>query len=461
MRLTFHGAAGCVTGSRFLVQSGETRLLVDCGLFQGYKVLRERNWHPLPFDPASLDAVVLTHAHVDHSGYLPALVRDGFTGPVIATKATRDLCNILLPDSGHIHEEDARFANEHGFSKHEPALPLYTVEDAERVASHFRVVDRHTEFEVGALRLRYTDAGHILGASSLTVDDGTTRVLFSGDLGREDDLLMRAPEPPPEADWVVLESTYGDRIQPQLDVLEVIADPLRRCIERGGVALVPAFAVGRTQALLLALHLLFDSGRLPRVPVHVDSPMAREVTGLYEEHADEHRLDAGACRGALSLGTFARTREESKALGRGQGSRIVISASGMLTGGRVLHHLKVFGPHPDNLLLLPGFQAPGTRGADIVAGAKQVKVHGSYLPIRAEVVQLSILSAHADQEELVNWVGRVPRPPRGVFLVHGEPASLEALRRRVSEEHGFSVRVADQGLEVDLSSKPFGAFRPA
>ena len=442
-----------MTGSRFLVEAGGKRVLVDCGLFQGYKVLRERNWHALPFDPASLDAVFLTHAHVDHSGYLPALVRDGFGGRIYATAATRDLCGILLLDSAHIHEEDAKYRNKHGTSKHSPALPLYTVKDAERVPAHFTVVKRGEELDIGGLTALFSDAGHILGASSVRLGDGETKVLFSGDLGREHDLLMRPPEAPSPADWIVMESTYGDRLHEDMDPLEAVAGPLRRCIERGGVALVPAFAVGRTQALLFALHQLFESGRLPRVPVHVDSPMARKVTALYQEHTDEHRLTPDLCEEVCTLASFARTVEESKRLDRPGPSRIIVSAAGMLTGGRVLHHLKVFGPEADNLILLPGFQAPGTRGAAIADGAEEVKLHGGYVPIKAEVVQLSILSAHADQAELLRWLGRAPSRPRGVVLVHGEPAALDVFRRRVADDLHYPVRVADHAETVDLSAE--------
>ncbi len=451
MRVTFLGAAGCVTGSRFLVESGESRVLVDCGLFQGYKVLRERNWRPFPVDPGGIDAVLLTHAHVDHSGYLPALVRDGFRGPVVTTAATRDLCGILLPDSARIQEEDARRANKHGYSKHEPARPLYTVQDAEQVAGRFQVIERNKDLRLGALSVQFRDAGHILGASSIAIDDGETKLLFSGDLGRQKDLLMRPPAVPCEADWVIMEATYGDRTHPHVDPLEAIAEPLLRCFERGGVALVPSFAVGRTQAILYALYQLFEEKRIPRVPVHVDSPMAREVTGLFREHVDEHVLPAGLCHDVCSYASFARSVEESKGLDRPGKSRIIVSASGMLTGGRVLHHLKVFGPNEDNLILLPGFQAPGTRGAAVAEGADEVKVHGGFVPVRAEVVQLSILSAHADQDELVGWLGQCPRPPKGVLLVHGEPAALDTLRKRVADQVGFSARVADHAQTLELS----------
>lgn len=452
MDITFCGAAGTVTGSRFLLEAETATILVDCGLFQGYKVLRERNWSPLPFDPATVDAVVLTHAHVDHSGYLPALVRDGFRGDIVTTAGTRDLCDILLPDSAHIHEADARRANKYGFSKHEPALPLYTVEDANRVEERYRIVESGETFEVApGVNASFQDAGHILGASSVLLEEDGTRVLFSGDLGRSSDVLMRPPEPPPDADWVVMEATYGDRNQDAIDPFEAIAAPLRRCIQRGGVALVPAFAVGRTQALLYIIHRLMEDGELPRVPVHVDSPMADRVSRVYGRGAEEFRLSPGSLSAALDSVTFARSVEESKALDVAGPPRIIVSAAGMLSGGRVLHHLKVFGQDPKNLILLPGFQAPGTRGAALAEGAEEVKVHGRMLTVRAEVVQTTILSAHADQRELLDWLGRIPRPPRGVILVHGEPAALDALRFRIGEDLGMAARVAELGSTLTLA----------
>lgn len=450
MEVTFFGAAGTVTGSRFLVGSEGKRILVDCGLFQGYKVLRERNWKPLPFDPGTLDAVLLTHAHVDHSGYLPALVRDGFKGKIYTTQGTRDLCEILLPDSAHIHESDAKHANKHGTSKHHPALPLYTLEDAENVSDHYAVVKRGVPFQVAGFTALFKDAGHILGASSILLQHGETKVLFSGDLGRPSDLLMRPPEPPPRADWVVMESTYGDRLQEVLDPFETVADPLRRCLERGGVALVPAFAVGRTQALLYVIHQLFESGQLPRVPVHVDSPMADRVSVVYAQSTDDYRLSPEEVAKANRIASFARSVEESKAIDAPGAPRIILSAAGMLSGGRVLHHLKVLGPDPNNLILLAGFQAPGTRGAALAGGETELKVHGKYLKVRAEVAQTSILSAHADQGELLAWLGQIPEKPKGVILVHGEPASLDALRKRISEDLGMAAQVADVDATVNL-----------
>lgn len=450
MKLTFLGAAGTVTGSRYLVETEETTLLVDCGLFQGLKPFRERNWKPPGVDPARLDAVLLTHAHIDHSGYLPALVRDGFTGPIWTTSASRDLCAILLPDSGRIQEEDARYANEKGISKHSPALPLYTQEDAEAAVERIRVVRGDQRLSLGDATVEFRNAGHIPGASSVEITVDGRRVLFSGDLGRDDDLLITPPADPGAPDWVILDSTYGDRLHPPGDVLAALAEPLRRTIERGGVVLIPAFAVGRTQALLFALYRLFETGAIPRVPVHVDSPMASDVTQLYLAHPDEHRLTPEECRTVFGVARYTRDVKASKAINRLEGPHILLSASGMLTGGRVLHHLKVYGSRPNNLILLPGFQAPGTRGAVLAAGERELRVHGRYLGIEAEVEHLSHFSAHADQRGLVEWLSRSTGPVQGVYLVHGEPPSLESLQSRIAETTGWPVQIARDGESVVL-----------
>jgi metallo-beta-lactamase family protein len=442
MRIGFYGAAGTVTGSKFLIESGGTRVLVDCGLYQGVKQLRERNWARTPWDPAELDAVVLTHAHIDHSGYLPALVRDGFEGTVHATPPTQALCELLLPDSGRLQEEDAEYANRKRFSKHDPALPLYTEEDALRALERFSPLAFDNELAIGELRIRFSPAGHILGAASLAVRSPQGSVVFSGDLGRSDDLLMRPPAPPPEADWIVVESTYGDRLHPETDPVQEIAGILRRTLQRGGTLLMPSFAVGRAQTLLYCLHEIFRKQPGLQVPVYVNSPMATSATALYQRFVDYHRLSREQCAAVCDVAEFVRSVDESRELNARKGPMVIISASGMATGGRVLHHLRTLAPDERNTILLPGFQAPGTRGADLAAGVDSVKIHGRYVPVRAEVVQLGLLSAHADRQDLLDWLRAAPKPPREVFVVHGEPAAADALRRRVKDELGCPVRVS-------------------
>jgi metallo-beta-lactamase family protein len=453
MNVTFLGAAGTVTGSRYLVETDRARLLVDCGLYQGVKVLRRRNWSRLPVEPSSLDAVFLTHAHIDHSGYLPALVRDGFGGPIYASAPTIDLCGILLPDAGRLQEEDAAYANRKGFSRHHPALPLYTEEDARRVLPRFQAVDLERPVELDGLRAETRRAGHILGACSYRLEAGGASVLFSGDLGRTEDPIMPPPAPPARADRFVMESTYGDRLHDGGDPVEAVGAVLRRTAERGGTLLIPAFAVGRSQLLLYCVVEAFRRGLAPRVPVYMNSPMATDVSEQYVRHADWHRLSREQVMAMFRQVTFVRSVEDSKALVARRGPMVVISASGMLSGGRVLHHLKVVGPDPASTVLLVGYQAVGTRGAALEAGAESVKVHGSHVPIRCEIVSLGMFSAHADRDELLAWLESAPAPPAEVCLVHGEPASSDALRKVIEERLGWPARAMEQGevLEVDAS----------
>jgi metallo-beta-lactamase family protein len=439
--LTFLGAAGTVTGSKHLVDVGRAQILVDCGLFQGFKPLRLRNWAPLPLQLRELDAVLLTHAHIDHSGYLPILARDGFRGAVYCTHATAALCRLLLPDAAHLQELDATYANRKGYSRHHPALPLYTAEDAERALGLLRVVDFDERFTLpGGLHATFTRAGHILGAASVCVETGGARVLFSGDLGRDDDVLMARPARRPDADVVVMESTYGDRLHPAQDAAEALAEVITRTVSRGGSVIVPAFAVGRTQALLVLLQRLREAGKIPCVPVVIDSPMAIATTEIYMRHAHDHRLTASECEAAFSMPIYVRDAEGSKALDRDDEPKILLSASGMATGGRVVHHLKHFAPDPRHTILLAGYQAGGTRGAALAGGAKQIKIHGQYVPVHAEVAQLDSLSAHADQRELLAWLAAGARP-RQVYLVHGELASADALRLRIDETLGWTCEV--------------------
>lgn len=436
MQLTFLGGAGTVTGSKYLLEHGGKRILVDCGLFQGLKQLRLRNWASLPIEPRGIDAVVLTHAHIDHSGYLPALARQGFHGPVFCTEATRDLVALLLPDAGHLQEEDAFYANRHGFSKHHPALPLYTEEDGRKALRLLQPQPFGQAFEpVPGVTVRFSRAGHILGAASVHVQWKGGSALFSGDLGRNEDLLMRPPEPPPAADHVFMESTYGDRSHEQVDAATALAEVVNRTAARGGIVVVPAFAVGRAQALLHLMAVLKHEGRVPDLPVFLNSPMAADVTALYRKHREEHRLDAQQCERMCHGARIVQTVEESQKLNNLRYPAVIVSASGMATGGRVVHHIKAFAPDRRNTILLAGYQAAGTRGAAIAAGAKEVKIHGGYVRIRAEVANLGSLSAHADRGELLQWIGQLPRPPRNVFLVHGEPVAADSLRLAVQERH--------------------------
>jgi metallo-beta-lactamase family protein len=435
-----------VTGSRYLLELGERRVLVDCGLFQGLKRLRERNWHTLPFEARSLDAVVLTHAHLDHSGYLPVLVRSGFRGPIYCTAATRKLLGILLPDSAHLQEEEAAFLNRHRLSRHDPALPLYALEDVEPVLRALRPVDWSTRITVArGVDATFSPAGHLLGAASVLVEHASSRILFSGDLGRPDDLLMRPPNAPLPADWVVIESTYGDRRHAASDPEAEMAAVLGRTLRRGGVVVIPAFAVGRAQLLLHVIARLKARREIADVPVFLNSPMAQDVTPIYLEHLGEHRLTAPECAAMHRAARFVNSVEESKSLNARRGPMIIVSASGMASGGRVLHHLKAYAPDPRNMIVFTGFQAAGTRGAVLVAGAETVKIHGEWFPVRAEVVQLQSMSAHADRDQLIGWMRGAGHTPERIFVTHGEPAAADALRQHLMRETASDVVVPEHG----------------
>lgn len=451
MEITFLGATGTVTGSKYLITSGSKKVLVDCGLFQGFKQLRLRNRESLPISPAEIDAVILTHAHLDHSGYLPLLVKEGFSGKIYCTTGTRDLCAILLPDSGHIQEEDADHANRHRYSKHAPALPLYTQQDAERSLRHFSPVEFDRDLDIGGgLTMRLLPAGHILGSAFVFLRNGGTSILFSGDLGRPNDLIMKPPTAVHKADYLVVESTYGNRRHDPADPKAALAAVINRTVERGGVILIPSFAVGRTQSVLYYIHLLKSAHAIPDIPVYLNSPMAIEATNIYRRHADEHRLTPSECKAMCGAARFVNSVEESKRLNSLTAPMIAISASGMATGGRVLHHIKAFAPDPRNTILFVGFQAGGTRGEAMVNGAPSVKIHGEYVPVRAEIVAMDHLSAHADYVEIMEWLGHFDGPPRKTFITHGEPASADALRHRIEEQRDWHCRVPDYLERVAL-----------
>jgi metallo-beta-lactamase family protein len=449
MHITFWGATETVTGSRFVVETGSTRVLVDCGMFQGLKRLREMNRDPVPVDPASLDAVVLTHAHIDHSGYLPALVRDGFRGRIRCTSATAALARILLLDAAHLQEEDARFANKRRSSRHQLALPLFTGADAERALERLRAHDVGSPFEPApGIEAQFSPAGHILGAASVRLSDGTRSVLFSGDLGRGDDPIMYPPAPPLAADHIVVESTYGNRSHPDEEPADVLADIVTSTARRGGIVLIPVFAVGRAQMVLHLLARLRRDGRIPHVPTFLNSPMAVNATELFIDSPAEHRLKEREVIELCDGVEFVRSVEDSKQLTARRGPMVVLSASGMLTGGRVLHHLFQVAPDHRNTIVIAGFQAAGTRGEALLHGASTLRIYGEDVPVHARVVHIDSLSAHADADELIAWLASAPAPPSAVSVVHGEASAADTLRRRIRHELGWPAAVPRSGDTV-------------
>lgn len=451
LTFTSLGGAGTVTGSKHLLTHGDARVLIDCGLFQGLKNLRELNWKRLPIEPSDIDAVVLTHAHLDHCGYLPRLVLDGFKGPIHSTRATRDVAELILLDSAWLQEKDAEYANRKGFSRHKPALPLYTVKNAERAMQKFRTTSLHQEVDLpGGARLVLRRAGHILGAATAQIDIGGQRIVFSGDLGRYDDPVMHDPERVERADYIVIESTYGNRRHDRSDPVEALAQIISRTVQRGGTVLIPAFAVGRAQSLIYDLWQLRRRGGLRNVPIYLDSPMASSATTLLHTHQDDHKLSRADFEAAFSEVKYVRDVEESKALSANRYPKVIISASGMATGGRVLHHMAAFAPGHQNTLLFAGFQAAGTRGRKLLEGASEVKIHGRWVPVNAEVAELPMLSAHADSDELLRWLTGFDTPPRQVFIVHGEEQAAEALRERIQRELGWTATVPLQHQEYTL-----------
>lgn len=445
MDIQFLGATGTVTGSKYLVRAGARTVLVDCGLFQGFKQLRLRNWARLPVAPREIDAVILTHAHIDHSGYLPLLIKNGFRGKVYCSRATRDLCGILLPDSGHLQEEEAKYANRHGYSKHQPALPLYTRGDAEHALKSLTPVDYGHSIDLGgSVAFELSPSGHILGSAFVSLRADNRLLVFSGDLGRPHDPVMRDPVPIAQADYLVIESTYGDRLHAHEDPAAKLGEVLNRSFARGGVVVIPAFAVGRTQTLLHYIARLKSAGTIPAsVPVYLNSPMAVNATRIFHDHAGEHRLTAEQSHAMCSAARIVNSVEESERLNTQTGPMVIISASGMATGGRVVHHLKAFAPDPRNTIVFAGFQAGGTRGAAMIAGAESIKVHGAYVPVRAEIAVLNNLSAHADYAETLEWLANFRAPPRATFVTHGEPVAADALRLRINERLGWRCQVPD------------------
>lgn len=438
MKLTFLGATGTVTGSKYLLEYGGKRVLIDCGLFQGFKELRRRNWEELPILPEYIDAVILTHAHIDHSGYVPLLIKNGFNGPVYASAATTDLCKILLPDSGYLQEEDARRANRYGYTRHSPARPLYTREDAEEALEYFKPIDFGSPVYIqDDLHFTLSRAGHILGASFISLKAGKRTITFSGDLGRANDALMHDPAALNNTDYLLIESTYGDRLHADTDPAEKFGEVIRETAARGGTVLIPTFAVGRAQTILYHLKKLSEAGQIPNIPIFMDSPMALNATNLMCRHKAEHRLSENYCADVCNIATYTRTRDDSKALNANSMPKVIISASGMLTGGRVLHHLKDLMGDPKNTILFTGFQAGGTRGEAMLEGEEMIKIHGHFHKVRSVVTQVGNLSAHADRQEILAWLKNFRKAPLKTFITHGEASASAALRRAIIDELGW------------------------
>ncbi len=443
MNIVFLGGTETVTGSKFLLESGDARILVDCGLFQGYKWLRERNWEAPLFDIDGLDAIVLTHAHLDHSGHIPRLYQLGYRGPVYCHRATRDLCAIMLPDSGQILEEDARFYARHGLGKHAHPEPLYDARTAERCLELFRPLEFGETVSIKGVRFQLQSAGHILGAGSAILEVEGKRLGFSGDVGRPDDILMYPPQPLPELDLLLMESTYGDRRHPDIDIWQQLADIVNETTSRGGVLLIPSFAVGRAQTVQHMLVTLMDRGEIPGLGIFLDSPMAIDVSDIYCRYAEQHRLGTGDCKRMCQGIIYTHSVEESKALEELRYPHIIIAGSGMATGGRILHHMKRLLPDHRTTLLFTGFQAGGTRGAHLMAGHRTVKIHGEYVPCKARIEMLDGLSAHADYRDLTDWLQQSAlKSGTPIQLVHGEPDAADALRLYLQDHTKLRVSVA-------------------
>tara|TARA_R110000868_G_scaffold53744_7_gene168665 strand:+ start:6383 stop:7747 length:1365 start_codon:yes stop_codon:yes gene_type:complete len=451
MTLTCLGAAGTVTGSRHLIEAGGKRILLDCGLFQGKRDIRTRNWDRFPVPPDTIDCVILSHAHLDHSGYIPKLIKDGYRGEILCSPPTIDLCGILLPDSGYLQERDAEYANRKKFSRHDPALPLYTEDDAERAMDRFRAVAFGAETEItGGARLHLRRAGHILGAATIELRWHDRVIAFSGDLGRTGDPVLFDPEPIEHADYLLLETTYGDRLHPQGDPAAALGDIIERTTARGGTLVIPSFAVGRAQLLTYHIWRLKQAGRIGSVPIYLDSPMAINASAILREHFGEHRISIKDAAEIGEMVNYVRETEASKTLTADPMPKVIISASGMVTGGRILHHLKSYAPDPRNTILICGFQAPGTPGSALLDGVQEMRIHGTQVSIRAEVEELTMLSAHADADGLMGWLGGFRKSPRQTFLVHGEDHASQGLHDRISAELDWPSTIPSHLQQFEL-----------
>jgi metallo-beta-lactamase family protein len=451
MEIKFLGAATTVTGSKYLLSFDNKKILIDCGLYQGLKELRLRNWNPLPIHPATIDAVILTHAHIDHSGYLPLLIKNGFTGKIYSTDGTRDLCSILLPDSGHLQEEEAALANKYGYSKHHPALPLYTQEDGMNALNFFETVPFQRQRQLtDHFSFQFLPAGHIIGASLVRIQYKNFSLLFTGDMGRLHDPVMQPPSIVHDTDYLVIESTYGNRLHEAGHPKDFLRKIINETTQRGGTVIIPSFAVGRAQAILHYIYLLKKEHSIPDVPVFLDSPMAVNATNILLKYQNSLRLNKEECRQLNDVATYVNSPEESKLLDSDQQPKIIVSASGMATGGRVLFHLQRYGSDPKNTIVFTGYQAIGTRGARIMRGEKEIKIHGEMLQVQAQIESLSNASAHADYSELLTWLSAFERAPKKVFITHGELDAAISFKEKIETKFGWSCIVPHYLQEESL-----------
>lgn len=449
--LQFLGGAGSVTGSRFLLETPQARILVDCGQFQGLKDLRLRNRQPLSVEPAGIDAVLLTHGHLDHCGWLPVLMRQGFRGPIYCSAPTLAVSELILRDSGKLQEEEAEHANRGGWSRHHPAEPLFTLAEAEKCLKRFKAIETGTWLDLlPGMLLRWRPVSHILGACFIEIDCQGRRLVFSGDVGRDDDLLLYPPEKPERADVLLLESTYGDRLHSQADPLTQLEAIVSKTLRRGGSLLIPGFAIERMQTLLWLLQQLAAQRALPRVPVVFDSPMGKHMLELFRRYPDWHRLDSASLDDLESQVHVVENALDSMAWAAYREPRIVLAGSGMLTGGRILNYLPFELGNPDSTILLTGYQAAGTRGRTLQEGHPSLRLRGRELPVKAEIATLEGMSAHADQEGLLGWLDGLPEPPEQLFLVHGEPQAAETLREKIVDRYGWNARIARYQEKVKL-----------
>jgi len=442
VKIHFLGGSGTVTGSKFLVETPELNFLIDCGLFQGIKSLRELNWKDFPFDPNNIDLILLTHAHLDHTGYLPKLVKQGYKNPILGTLPTLGIAAVILKDSAKIQEEDAERANKEEYSKHHPALPLYTTSDAEKTIGLFKSIKLNEWHRISEnIKYRYQTNGHILGSTFIEIEIFEKRFVFSGDIGREKDLLLEAPNKPEWADYLFLESTYGDRLHPEDDSDEIFIEAIKETVNKKGNLIIPSFAVERLQGIMYKLYLLIKKNKIPKIPIYIDSPMGNAVLGLFEGFSKWHKIEQGEFRKMLSyFNIITSYRDTWKTIDENR-SKIVIAGSGMVTGGRVLTYLRYLIDKPETTVLLAGYQAEGTRGRQLENGASEVKIFGKYCPVKAKILKMESLSAHADQKELLDWMSEIKNIPEKIFLIHGEPIALDSLRVKIKDRYNYAVSI--------------------